>query len=133
MIELLRLLDQLRMDDETLAAAILHACPPVDSGGAIVTIPQNVVALLHGQHAAERVWALHATTSGSNAEGLRRLLLAIVRDLRVIFILLARHLVSMRHAEGLAADQQQRLARLAADIHAPLANRLGIRQLKWEL
>ena len=133
LIELLSQLDQLRMDDETLAAAILHACAADLSVESSMKITRNVAVLLHGQRAAERIWALHATTSGSNAEGLRRLLLAIVRDLRVIFILLARHIVTMRYADNLGADEQKRLARLAADIHAPLANRLGIRQLKWEL
>lgn len=121
------------MDDETLAAAILHACAPDTSDESSAAVSPHVAMLLHGQRAAQRVWTLHATTSGSNAEGLRRLLLAIVRDLRVIFILLARHLITMRHADRVGADEQKRLARLAADIHAPLANRLGIRQLKWEL
>ncbi len=118
------------MDDETLAAAILHHCPNVSG---VAGTNASVSALVQGQRAAERIWTLHASTSGSNAEGLRRLLLASVRDLRVIFILLARHLVSMRHAIGAAAEERLRLAKLAADIHAPLANRLGIRQLKWEL
>ncbi len=130
LIELLRLLDALSMDDETLAAAIQHECPDdFDPAG----MNAGVSALVQGQRAAERVWTLHASTSGSNAEGLRRLLLASVRDLRVIFILLARHLVSMRHALGAPDQAKLSLAKLAADIHAPLANRLGIRQLKWEL
>ena len=118
------------MDDETLAAAIQHDSPDLPG------LPEknaSVSALVQGQRAAERIWSLHASTSGSNAEGLRRLLLASVRDLRVIFILLARHLVSMRHAIGASESERLRLAKLAADIHAPLANRLGIRQLKWEL
>ncbi len=67
------------------------------------------------------------------AEGLRRLLLAIVRDLRVVFVLLARQLARMRAVATLPPEQQAALARLTRDIHAPLANRLGIWQLKWEL
>ena len=130
LIELLRLLDALSMDDETLAAAIKH--DSLDIEGSAET-NAGVSALVQGQRAAERIWTLHASTSGSNAEGLRRLLLASVRDLRVIFILLARHLVSMRHAINAPEAERLRLAKLAADIHAPLANRLGIRQLKWEL
>ena len=66
-------------------------------------------------------------------KGLRRLLLAIVRDLRVIPILLARQLAWMRHASRLPEDERRALAQLTRDIHAPLANRLGIWQLKWEL
>ncbi|MEO7936618.1 MAG: bifunctional (p)ppGpp synthetase/guanosine-3',5'-bis(diphosphate) 3'-pyrophosphohydrolase, partial [Dokdonella sp.] len=74
-----------------------------------------------------------AARSGTAAEGLRRLLLAIIRDLRVVFILLARQLVMMRRAGDLAEDERRALAQMTADIHAPLANRLGIWQLKWEL
>ncbi len=66
-------------------------------------------------------------------KGSRRLLLAIIRDLRVVFILLARQLVEMRAAGDLPEEERRALAQLTADIHAPLANRLGIWQLKWEL
>jgi GTP pyrophosphokinase len=67
------------------------------------------------------------------SEGLRRLLLAIIRDVRVVFILLSRQLARMRAAANLPEEERQELARLTRDIHAPLANRLGIWQLKWEL
>jgi len=95
----------------------------------------EVIGLVEGQRAAERVWSLHATRSGTSgsAEGLRRLLLAIVRDLRVVFILLARQLARMRAAAALDDERRRALAQLTIDIHAPLANRLGIWQLKWEL
>ncbi len=94
----------------------------------------EVADLVEGQRAAEKVWSLYAARSGAGAaEGLRRLLLAIIRDLRVVFILLARQLVLMRRAAEIGDVERQSLAQLTADIHAPLANRLGIWQLKWEL
>lgn len=94
----------------------------------------DVADLIEGQRAAERVWSLYSLRSGSgSAEGLRRLLLAIIRDLRVVFILLARQLVRMRRASALAESERRALAEMTVDIHAPLANRLGIWQLKWEL
>jgi GTP pyrophosphokinase len=94
----------------------------------------EVVDLIEGQRAAEKVWSLYSVRSGAGAaEGLRRLLLAIIRDLRVVFILLARQLVLMRKAADLGEEDRIALAQLTADIHAPLANRLGIWQLKWEL
>ncbi|RYZ68988.1 MAG: bifunctional (p)ppGpp synthetase/guanosine-3',5'-bis(diphosphate) 3'-pyrophosphohydrolase, partial [Lysobacteraceae bacterium] len=68
-----------------------------------------------------------------NNEGLRRLLLSIVNDLRVVPILLARQVARMRAAARLPAAERRALAQLTRDIHAPLANRLGIWQLKWEL
>jgi len=77
---------------------------------------------------------LHAERGGQgNPEGLRRLLLAIVRDLRVVPILLARQLARMRTLAHRPESEQRALAKLTRDIHAPLANRLGIWQLKWEL
>ena len=103
-----------------------------DSAGA--PTPGRLSAMLDGVRAAEQVWALHARAEGrADAEGLRRLLLAIVRDLRVVPVLLALQLARLRHASALPDAERTELARLAADILAPLANRLGIWQLKWEI
>ena len=137
LIDTLELLEQLRADTETFAACILHTLQhagiiaPLE---AIARAAPRVRDLTEGQQAAEKVWSLYAArTGGGHAEGLRRLLLAIIRDLRVVFILLARQLARMRNAAAAAPEQRQALAQLTADIHAPLANRLGIWQLKWEL
>ena len=103
-----------------------------DAAGA--PAPGRLPAMLDGVRAAEQVWALHARTEGrADAEGLRRLLLAIVRDLRVVPVLLALQLARLRHGSALPETERSELARLAADILAPLANRLGIWQLKWEI
>ena len=132
---LLESLALLGADSDTVAAAILHTYPSLTAR--IPSLEHDfpaVAALLDGQRAAEQVWALHAEPGGrTGSEGLRRLLLAIVRDLRVVPILLARQLARMRHAAGLSEQQRRELAALTRDIHAPLANRLGIWQLKWEL
>lgn len=90
--------------------------------------------LVEGLRASRQVWTLHAEHAGQgNPEGLRRLLLALVRDLRVVLVLLARQLAVMRAATRADSDTRRALAQLTRDIHAPLANRLGIWQLKWEL
>ncbi|MEO6366308.1 MAG: bifunctional (p)ppGpp synthetase/guanosine-3',5'-bis(diphosphate) 3'-pyrophosphohydrolase [Luteimonas sp.] len=129
-------LAQLGADGEVVAATLIHALPALHAE----LTPRlqrefpGVQGLLEGQKAAGQVWALHGERTGSvNAEGLRRLLLAIVRDLRVVPILLARHLARMRAAVKASDAERRGLAQLARDIHAPLANRLGIWQLKWEL
>ncbi|HEV2332797.1 MAG TPA: bifunctional (p)ppGpp synthetase/guanosine-3',5'-bis(diphosphate) 3'-pyrophosphohydrolase, partial [Gammaproteobacteria bacterium] len=67
------------------------------------------------------------------AENLRKLLLAVVRDGRVILIRLAERLHDLRSAKQAAPERQRRLALTTREIYAPLANRLGIWQLKWEL
>ncbi|WP_425508213.1 RelA/SpoT family protein [Tahibacter soli] len=129
----LELLDDLGLDDETLAATILFELSR--AGFAQDAEPSaSIRPLLEGQIAAQKVWSLYAARgTATSAEGLRRLLLAIVRDLRVVFILLARQLARLRGAQALPEDERRALAQLTADIHAPLANRLGIWQLKWEL
>lgn len=123
-------------DGDTVAAALLHAYPALELA-LRPTVERgfpSIAPLLEGQRAAGQVWALHAERHGqAGNEGLRRLLLAIVRDLRVVPILLARQLARMRHAERLDEEERRELALLTRDIHAPLANRLGIWQLKWEL
>jgi GTP pyrophosphokinase len=130
-------LDDLATGAVARTALILHEAMAAGcefSDAEIRAFGDEVVDLVEGQRAAEKVWTLYAARSGAGAaEGLRRLLLAIIRDLRVVFILLARQLVMMRRAETLAEDDRRALAQLTADIHAPLANRLGIWQLKWEL
>jgi GTP pyrophosphokinase len=129
-------LSMLEADGEVLAAAILHAMPRLRERlePRLAREFAAVGIMLEGQRAAAQVWALHAEHGRSgSSEGLRRLLLAIVRDLRVVPILLARQLARMRHAGRLPPAQRTALAQLTRDIHAPLANRLGIWQLKWEL
>lgn len=131
----LGLLQGLGCDAETLASAAWFELAQHDPEAwhrerAALSTP--LVRLVEGQFAAGKVWALHAGRSGSS-EGLRRLLLAIIRDVRVVFVLLVRQLLLLRGASRLPAEESRRLAQLTADIHAPLANRLGIWQLKWEL
>ena len=132
----LALLSRLDADRDAMAAAVLHAGSDAERRAAEARgdVTPAVASLLEGQRAAARVWTLHAEhREGGNPEGLRRLLLAIVRDLRVVPILLARQLARLRHADRLPGPERRRLAQLTRDIHAPLANRLGIWQLKWEL
>lgn len=129
-------LTRLSADGDVLLAAILHDLPAWRTRIEPQLVKQwpTVATLLEGQRAAAQVWTLHATGAGGrNAEGLRRLLLVMVKDLRVVPILLARQLAQM-HAAGKRPEAERRaLAQLTRDIHAPLANRLGIWQLKWEL
>ncbi len=67
------------------------------------------------------------------AEGLRRMLLAAVKDVRLVVVLLADVLLGLREAKSEPAETQRSMALQCRDIYAPLANRLGIWQLKWEL
>jgi len=127
----------LSADESVIVAALLFDLPGLRARAAELPLGAGAAAvsgLLDGQEAADQVWALHAgRDAGRNSEGLRRLLLSIIHDLRVVPILLSRQLACMRAADKLPAEERRALAQLTRDIHAPLANRLGIWQLKWEL
>lgn len=127
----LALLATLNTESELLLAAILHEQSALQQA---MPITPSLKALLEGQLAARQVNDLHDGRAGArNSEGLRSLLLALVKDLRVVLILLARQLARMRHIAQFPESQRPSLIELTRDIHAPLANRLGIWQLKWEL
>jgi GTP pyrophosphokinase len=130
------LLRDLGCDDDTRAAAAWYAVAGVHPeawAAAAAGAGEALRRLVAGQQQAERIWALHAERDGADSEGLRRLLLAIIRDLRVVYLLLAWQLARLRAAADLPDAERRALARITRDIHAPLANRLGIGQWKWEL
>lgn len=133
LLDTLTALSRLGADADVVATAIADAVPawrePMQA-----RLPA-IAPLLEGLSAAHQVWSLHAEhVSEGNPEGLRRLLLALIRDLRLVLVLLARQLALMRAAARDEDGEARRaLAALTRDIHAPLANRLGIWQLKWEL
>jgi GTP pyrophosphokinase len=78
-------------------------------------------------------WSPARGVHGRQAETLRKMLLAVVSDPRIVLARLAEHLVKLRHARDLEASERERVATEARAVFAPLANRLGVWQLKWEL
>ncbi|MGD8312895.1 MAG: GTP diphosphokinase [Gammaproteobacteria bacterium] len=132
------ILNDLHLDHETLAAAMLHdvvedtdvtlADIEKEFGPAIARLVDGVTKMGHIAEFHELSAQEHA-----QAESLRKLLLAMAEDVRVVLIKLADRLHNMRTLQHLDADRQRRIARETMDIYAPLANRLGIWQVKWEL
>jgi GTP pyrophosphokinase len=78
-------------------------------------------------------WRPGSALSGNQAEALRKMLLAIVTDPRLVLIRLALQLQQLRESKDAPVAERERLALQTRDIYAPLANRLGVWQLKWEL
>jgi GTP pyrophosphokinase len=137
--ELLEVMAGLAADPLTLCSAMLfvaerHGEPMTPWREAVPEpVRRQLDSLLRLQQVqAENVGQDGSGQAGASAEGLRRLLLALVSDVRVVLIALAWQLVLLRGAKG-DQEQARRLAQETMLIHAPLANRLGVWQLKWEL
>src|SRR5262245_39371399 len=86
-----------------------------------------------GELGLPRDWVPASGLDARQAETVRKMLLAVVRDPRLVLARLAEQLVRLRHARELPAAERERLALEARVVFAPLANRLGVWQLKWEL
>ena len=136
-------LAQLRIDAATRAAGLLFAVPeylPQASERLAERFDPAVAALVDG---VSRLNRLRVVTRGlvaadekgkqPQAEVLRKMLLAMVEDIRVVLIRLASRTQTLRFLARAADDVRRPLARETLDIYAPLANRLGVWQLKWEL
>ena len=133
----------LHMDHETIAAAILHAVPEYLEDYAEVLTGQfgrNVTSLVTGVSRVEQISQLseiRAATDKEEAaqqvESLRKMLLAMVEDIRVVLIKLAERTQTLRILTGAVPEERRQIAQEAHNIFAPLANRLGVWQLKWEL
>jgi GTP pyrophosphokinase len=136
-----RILADLGLDHETLAAAILHDV--VEDGGIALDdlkkeFGASIAGLVDGVTRMKVIQEFQSEPAGSRhehaqAESLRKMLLAMAEDVRVVFIKLADRLHNMRTLAALAEEKRKRIARETMDIFAPLANRLGIWQMKWEL
>ena len=86
-----------------------------------------------GELGLPRDWQPSRGLDARQAETLRKMLLAVVSDPRLVLARLAEQLVSLRHAREASPEERERRAVEARAIFAPLANRLGVWQLKWEL
>lgn len=135
------ILAELRLDKETIAAAVLHDVledTPVtfeelerDFGSAVARLVDGVTKM--GQIQEYRGQSKKSKKEQAQAESLRKMFLAMVDDVRVVLIKLADRTHNMRTLHHLREDKRQRIAKETLEIFAPLANRLGIWQIKWEL
>ncbi|PRD85293.1 GTP pyrophosphokinase [Burkholderia multivorans] len=93
----------------------------------------GTVSLRAAQHAAPEAGRDAAQQRRAQIEALRKMLLAFAQDIRVVLIRLASRLQSLRYYAAAKLEPPPEVARETLEIYAPLANRLGIWQLKWEL
>jgi len=134
-----KILVEMRMDVNTLAAGLLHDVAE-DSEFTIDYLREHfgpiVAMLVDGVTKLKRIKELgntRETMSDSKAESLRKMFLAMVEDIRVVLIKLADRLHNMRTLSTQKEYKRRRIARETLEIFAPLANRLGIWKIKSEL
>ncbi|MBR9726520.1 GTP diphosphokinase [Shewanella intestini] len=139
--EMIEILAPLNMDIETLQAAILFVVLDADIislekiaenyGAPLAKLVSSVVTM--DAIGALKVNGHSARTGESQVDNIRKMLLAMVEDVRAVVIKLAERVCLLRLVKNADEETRVLLAREIADIYAPLANRLGIGQLKWEL
>ena len=122
------------LDDISVAAALLHdavedteiTLPDVDTN-----FGPEVARLVDGVTKLERIQ--FDSREAQQAATMRKMLVAMARDIRVLVIKLADRLHNMRTLAGMPHEKQQRIAQETLDIYAPLAHRLGIQEIKQQL
>jgi len=128
------LLTELHMDVPTLAAALLHDVvedTEVDSDSLEKKFGREIAQLVDGVTKLGRLE--FRSQEEEQVENLRKMFLAMARDIRVILIKLCDRLHNMRTLGPLPPQRQREVARETMEIFAPLAHRLGIFRIKWEL
>ncbi len=133
-VEVALILADMRMDSNSIVAAILH-----DVIEDTQTAKEQIAAQF-GEEVAELVDGVSKLTqidfrskAEAQAENFRKMMLAMVKDIRVIIIKLADRLHNMRTLDAMRPDKRRRIARETMDIYAPIANRLGIFKMRHEL
>jgi GTP pyrophosphokinase len=138
-VELEKIVSTLAVDDDVRVAALLV---PLLDGGAVTedsartdfgAEPLRLARELGRLGKFGTHWTPEQKLSGAQAETLRKMLLAIVTDPRLIILKLADQLLRLRQVKTAGAGEQRQVALEARELYAPLANRLGVWQLKWEL
>jgi GTP pyrophosphokinase len=132
----------LQLDHEAVSAALLHDVvedTEITLDQIRETFGEGVASLVDGVTKMGHIDEIREPPTGKSragnqhAESVRKLLLAMAEDVRVVLIKLSDRLHNMRTLRFLSETRQRRIARETLDIYAPLANRLGIWQVKWEL
>ncbi len=122
------------MDEPTLAAALLHDTvedTDVTLDQIVATFGQEIAYLIDGVTKLDRLE--YGSREHAQAATIRKMVVAMAEDLRVLLIKLADRLHNIRTVAALRPEKQQRVARETLDIYAPLAHRLGVQEIKHEL
>jgi len=129
-----RICAELRLDEQTIAAALLHDVvedTDTDIEDVRAAFGDEIARLVEGVTKLTRI--SFQSREQAEAENYRKMIVAMSEDVRVILIKLADRLHNMRTIEYLGKQKQIQKAKETLEVYAPLAHRLGIHTLKWEL
>ena len=133
-LEVAAILTELKLDDASVAVGLLHDTVE-DTDATRAEIDQlfgsEIAAIVDGLTKIDRLNLV--SREEAQAENLRKLLLAISQDVRVLLVKLADRLHNMRTLQYVPADKQKRIAQETMDIYAPLAGRMGMQDMRNEL
>jgi len=133
-LEVALVLAEMKLDSTAIAAGLLHDAvedTPVTTEDIVAKFGEQVAHIVEGVTKIDKIQ--FANREDRQAENVRKMLLAMVSDVRVVLIKLADRLHNMRTLEHLAPERQRAIARETLDIYAPLAHRLGMGKLRGEL
>jgi len=133
-LEVAEVLAELKMDSTAIAAGLLHDAvedTPATNEEIASGFGDQVAHIVEGVTKIDKIQ--FANREDRQAENVRKMLLAMVSDVRVVLIKLADRLHNMRTLEHLKPDRQEAIARETQDIYAPLAHRLGMGKVRGEL
>ena len=140
--EMVEILHELRMDDTTLLAALVYPyCQQHELTDDMIaeSFSPDIQKLISGARSMDAIRSLHfsgrfsGNSSETQTDNIRRMLLSMVEDVRAVVIKLAERICELRSVKNADEETRVLVAKECAEIYAPLANRLGIGQLKWEL
>jgi len=133
-LEVAQVLAEMRMDSTAIAAGLLHDAvedTPVTTEDISRMFGEQVAHIVEGVTKLDKIQ--FANREDRQAENIRKMLLAMVSDVRVVLIKLADRLHNMRTLQHLKSERQQMIAQETIDIYAPLAHRLGMGKMRGEL
>ena len=143
-LEVATLVLELTQDPALATASLLHAAREAapdapaltgtqrtELGAPVLRLAEQLARL--GDFRVDAHWSAGKPLPAGQAETLRKMLLAVVGDPRLVVARLAEQLVRIRHAREESAERRRQVALEVEELYAPLANRLGIWSLKWEL
>jgi len=125
---------EIGMDEDSLCAALLHDCiedTDVTYDDIDKQFGKDVAAIVEGLTKLSRV--TYTSVEEEQMENLRKMLFAMAQDIRVILIKLADRLHNMRTLQYMVNEKQREIALETMEMYAPIAHRLGMQRLKWEL